>query len=219
MANRTAGKKRPCRVCGRWFRADSRVGARQKTCGGACRREWHRRQCARWNKENQACFRQNYLGRKLQRLAARPAATEGQPSPAGKKEGAGPRSPPAAGERPVGAWFPAREVQETLSGTAGLRLAAILAYVFQIWSRRVQDEIMSQLKEKKAGITRLEPAAGPVVAAPERSSGDRAAIHWPNDGCGALGHQGAVRGEAADATAVALGQEGDRQIKTATPTA
>ena len=36
--------KKPCRVCGRWFRPDPRVGDRQKTCGcSECQREWNRR--------------------------------------------------------------------------------------------------------------------------------------------------------------------------------
>ena len=46
-------RNRPCAVCGRWFRPNSRLGERQQTCGlSACKREWHRRLCARWRKSN-----------------------------------------------------------------------------------------------------------------------------------------------------------------------
>jgi hypothetical protein len=51
---------RPCRVCGRWFCPNSRVGNRQHVCGDpACQKEWHRRACAK--------------GRKLRRDATRAA--------------------------------------------------------------------------------------------------------------------------------------------------
>ncbi len=37
------------------------------TCGSPqCKREWHRRKCAQWNKENIDYFRANYLHKKLQ---------------------------------------------------------------------------------------------------------------------------------------------------------
>jgi hypothetical protein len=42
---------RPCRVCSRWFRPNSRVGNRQHVCGEpACQKEWHRRSCAKGRK-------------------------------------------------------------------------------------------------------------------------------------------------------------------------
>lgn len=46
-------RNRPCAVCGKWFRPSARQGNRQHTCGGLdCRREWHRRACARWHQSN-----------------------------------------------------------------------------------------------------------------------------------------------------------------------
>jgi len=36
------------------------------TCGSPkCKREWHRRSCARWNRENVDYFKANYLHKKL----------------------------------------------------------------------------------------------------------------------------------------------------------
>ena len=47
------GGTRPCRVCGKWFRAEPRQGDRQRTCGREeCKKEWHRRGCAKWHKNN-----------------------------------------------------------------------------------------------------------------------------------------------------------------------
>lgn len=46
-------RKRPCRICGKWFRPDRRKGDEQKVCGDkACQRERHRRNCVDWHKRN-----------------------------------------------------------------------------------------------------------------------------------------------------------------------
>ena len=58
--------KRPCRICRRWFTPNPRLKDRQKTCGDAlCKREWHRKKCSAWNKENTDYYRTNYLQKKL----------------------------------------------------------------------------------------------------------------------------------------------------------
>jgi hypothetical protein len=37
-------KKRPCRICRRWFMPNAKLKDRQKTCGDPqCQREWHRK--------------------------------------------------------------------------------------------------------------------------------------------------------------------------------
>jgi hypothetical protein len=37
------------------------------TCGDPkCKREWHRRKCAEWNRRNADYFKANYLGKKLE---------------------------------------------------------------------------------------------------------------------------------------------------------
>lgn len=50
-----AGKcgKRPCAACKRWFAPNPRAGGRQTVCDDArCRRERHRRACAKWRAKN-----------------------------------------------------------------------------------------------------------------------------------------------------------------------
>jgi hypothetical protein len=60
-------KKRPCRICGRWFAPDPRLKDRQKTCADPhCKRQWHRKKCAQWNKSNPDYFKSNYLQKKLE---------------------------------------------------------------------------------------------------------------------------------------------------------
>jgi len=62
-------KKRPCRICRKWFIPDPRVGNRQKTCGDPeCKRQWHVRKCSDWNKKHRTYFQEIYLAAKLQGL-------------------------------------------------------------------------------------------------------------------------------------------------------
>ncbi len=59
-------KRRPCRICRRWFTPNPRLKDRQKTCGNAkCKGEWHKKKCAEWNKKNPDYFKTNYLQEKL----------------------------------------------------------------------------------------------------------------------------------------------------------
>ena len=64
--SKTLSRKRPCRICRRWFQPDPRLKERQMTCGSArCQREWHRKKCAEWNRKNSDYFRTNYLQKKI----------------------------------------------------------------------------------------------------------------------------------------------------------
>ncbi len=66
MAKNSRGK-RPCSICRKWFQPDVRQKGRQKTCGPGCKKELHRRQCDEWNKKNKEYFKNNYLGKKIER--------------------------------------------------------------------------------------------------------------------------------------------------------
>ena len=69
-------RKRPCRICRRWFLPDARQIGRQKTCGDpACQRENHRRRCQEWNRNNRDYFKANYLSAKLERTRDPPASS------------------------------------------------------------------------------------------------------------------------------------------------
>jgi hypothetical protein len=71
MKKAMACRKRPCRICRRWFSPDSRLKDRQRTCGEqACKREWHRRKCAEWNRENSAFIKRERFTHRLKTVAA-----------------------------------------------------------------------------------------------------------------------------------------------------
>ena len=72
MAKNSRGK-RPCCICRKWFVPDVRQKGRQKTCGPACQKELHRRQCEKWNKKNKADSKSNYLAKKLEKAAIQTA--------------------------------------------------------------------------------------------------------------------------------------------------
>lgn len=59
-------RKRPCRICRRWFLPDARVGDRQRVCGDEeCQRERHRRACEQWRARNPDYDREDRLRRRL----------------------------------------------------------------------------------------------------------------------------------------------------------
>jgi len=63
---RTACRKRPCKICHRWFLPNPRLGDRQKTCAlPDCKRRWHQKQCKKWNRQNKEYFKEIYLQKKL----------------------------------------------------------------------------------------------------------------------------------------------------------
>ncbi len=68
-------RKRPCRICRKWFMPDPRQIGRQVTCSDPeCRSENHRRRCTDWNRKNRNYFKANYLSAKLSRAKDPPAA-------------------------------------------------------------------------------------------------------------------------------------------------
>lgn len=71
-------RKRPCRVCAKWFLPHARAGARQKVCSAeGCQRERHRRNCADWRDRYPDYDRETRLRARLEPEpkpgAARPA--------------------------------------------------------------------------------------------------------------------------------------------------
>lgn len=55
-------KKKPCKICRRWFWPNRRVGGRQQTCSRPeCQRERHRRNCEDWHRRNPKYDREGRL--------------------------------------------------------------------------------------------------------------------------------------------------------------
>jgi hypothetical protein len=112
---------RPCRICRRWFTPNPRLGDRQKTCADPyCKKEWHRKKCAQWNRKNTEYFRANYLQKKLDALSERKGV-------AGVC--------PVRSRSPSG--LPQRKVQEVI----GLKAFVIIEYLAQLLLRRFQEVI------------------------------------------------------------------------------
>lgn len=59
-------KKRPCRICKKWFYPNRRVGDRQKVCSDPkCQRERQRRNCKNWRHRNPNYDREDRVRKKL----------------------------------------------------------------------------------------------------------------------------------------------------------
>ena len=68
-------RKRPCRICGRWFHPDPRVGERQRACSSAdCQAKRRLKTQASWRADNPDYF-------VARRLAQRAAAVKAPPAP------------------------------------------------------------------------------------------------------------------------------------------
>lgn len=125
---KAAGKRRPCRICHHWFTPNPRVKDRQMTCGNpGCKRQWHRRKCAEWNRRNAEYFRANYLHKKIE---GRAHPNRGSPIPS---MGSISRS-----RAPTG--LPLEQVQEEIGAT----LLIILEYFAQLLIRRFHDALRAQ---------------------------------------------------------------------------
>jgi hypothetical protein len=116
-------KKRPCRICRRWFMPNPRVKDRQMTCGDPdCMDEWHRRKCREWNRKNSDYFRANYLQKKLSAACRSGTPPSLQPKTRLKSE------------------LPHLFVQEVIS----IQHLIIIEYFGQLLYRRFQEVLRAQ---------------------------------------------------------------------------
>jgi hypothetical protein len=118
----------------------------QKTCGlGECKREWHRKKCAEWNKGNAVYFKALYLSRKL---------TDCGDDNEGDSKGS--KSPCINGLAPASRRdlkLPRREVQEV----TGAKLLVIIEYFGQLLIKCIQEAKRVQPIENKDINIRLLP--------------------------------------------------------------
>ena len=145
--SRRLARKRPCRICRRWFLPDSRLKDRQMTCGDAqCKRQWHCKKCTEWNRKNREYFRSNYLQRKLD--AAGTSAVASKPFEPMDKLMGQPRSRFRSG-------LPLEYVQEVI----GVQHLIIIEYLAQLLMRRFQGVLRGQVIGNTGQIKQL-PRAG-----------------------------------------------------------
>jgi len=132
-------KKRPCRICRRWFLPNPKLRDRQKTCGDdQCKREWHRRKCAEWNKNNADYFRSNYLHNKLDDASQSQKVSETLQPKSRLKSG-----------------LPLHYVQEVI----GIQHLVIIEYLAQLLFGRFQEVLRGQVSVMTAKINQL-PRSG-----------------------------------------------------------
>ncbi|UCH00094.1 MAG: hypothetical protein JSU78_06630 [Deltaproteobacteria bacterium] len=130
-------KKRPCRICRRWFMPNPKLKDRQKTCGDPdCQREWHRKKCAQWNKANSDYFKSNYLQKKLDAATA-------------SEEPAKPLWPKSR----LKSGLPLQYVQEVI----GIQHLTIIEYLGQLLFRRFQEVLKGKAAVNTKEIRRQLP--------------------------------------------------------------
>jgi hypothetical protein len=118
-------RRRPCRICRRWFSPHPRVQDRQMTCGDSdCKREWHRKKCSEWNRKNENYFRTNYLQKKLDAVSRAEGGSGGSPPPSR-----------------FHSRLPRRKVQEVI----GVEDLVILEYLVQLLWSRFQEAMRVQV--------------------------------------------------------------------------
>mgnify|MGYP006957731498 FL=1 len=144
MEERRKHKKRPCRVCRKWFTPNLRLGDRQQTCGVVeCQRKWHARKCAEWNWKNRAYFREIYLRGRLESFGSDPPAKSSSPGSSCRIKDPPRRSSPLD--------LPQEVIQEVIE----VKPFIIIEYIVRLLMRGVQEVIHTQLVEKQKEIRRL----------------------------------------------------------------
>ena len=142
-------RKRPCRVCRRWFMPNAKVKGRQMTCGDKeCQREWHRRRCRAWNKNNAEYFRANYLQKKLDTVSESLKISKSTQS---ESRSALPK------KRSMNVRLPLEVVQEVIS----IQQVVIIEYFGQLLIRRFQEVLRRKLIVNTRKISQLLPTSFP----------------------------------------------------------
>jgi len=127
-------RKRPCRICRRWFRPQSRAGDRQRICSDAsCQAERRRRSVAAWRARHPDYDREDRLRRQLH---VDPADVRGAADPLG-------RIP----------WPAARNA-------VGMEVAVVLEETVQVLGRWVRNAVVHQRLEIPGEFGGLPPTPG-----------------------------------------------------------
>ena len=135
-------KKRPCRICRRWFTPNPRLKDRQMTCADPeCKRQWHRKKCAEWNRKNPDYFKANYLQKKLD--AASQSTNSSQPG----------SSPSFTTRTHLKVRLPIEVVQEVI----GIEQVVIIEYFGQLLFKRFEEVLKRQVVVNTKKISQLPP--------------------------------------------------------------
>lgn len=148
MGENRKSNKRPCRICRKWFTPHPRLGDRQKTCGKEeCKRKWHAKKCAEWNKKNRSYFQAIYLGNKLE-SSKTPSQFDTHLPPSSNPDKTAPIRPPSSRSTPQ---LPGDVIQDVI----GVQPLIIIEYVVQLLVRSFKEVIRAQPVEIQREIGRL----------------------------------------------------------------
>lgn len=116
-------KKRPCRICRRWFYPHPRAGDRQKVCSNAaCQRERHRRASETWLHRNPDYHRDRRL-----------------------RERINPGLPERERTAQMGCDPMARLVQSAVQDAVGLEVAVVIEESGKVLAEWVQDAVSAEI--------------------------------------------------------------------------
>jgi hypothetical protein len=120
-------KKRPCKICRKWFNPNPCLRNRQKTCGDPqCQKEWHKRSCDKWNRNNREYFRGIYLKKKI-------LAEGGEDE---QDQNSGTRSEGGSRYSFFGLLgLPLQEIKEVM----GAKMLIVIEYIFKVLMRAFQE--------------------------------------------------------------------------------
>lgn len=127
-------RRRPCKICRRWFTPHPRTGPRQRACGSpACQRERHRRACRAWHRRNPDYDREDRLRSRLQRATVRQGGELPRRNPLGEVD-----------------WQVARDA-------VGLEVIVVIEETSKVLWRGVRDVVGGQLQGMKAVTSKVRP--------------------------------------------------------------
>jgi len=153
MPSRRKSKKRPCRICQKWFMPNPRVGDRQKTCADPeCMRKWHAGKCAEWNRKNRTYVQENYLSDRL--------AMGGSEKEGGKGTSAAATASKSHIFASSSASFP-QLPRSLIKEVIGAQQLVIIEYITRQLYRSVQEVIKKQRLENTGDPSQLPSRCHP----------------------------------------------------------
>lgn len=153
MPSRRKSKKRPCRICQKWFMPNPRVGDRQKTCADPeCMRKWHAGKCSEWNRKNRNYVQENYLSDRLELRVNEKEGSEGASAAATTS-----KSHVSASNSASFPQLPRSLIEEVI----GVQQFVIMEYIARQLFRSVQEVIRSQHSENTGDPSQLLPRHRP----------------------------------------------------------
>lgn len=124
-------RKRPCKICRKWFLPNPRAGKRQRTCSDPkCQKERHRRACLDWRNRNPELERENRFRARLELLSE--SSKKSQKSPLiGKLN------------------------SQVIRDTVGLEASIIIEEIVRLIQNWARDSVHQQLIEIKGKSSQL----------------------------------------------------------------